>query len=104
MILGVFQAAIIHYVIAKIFGSFIFGRGWCGYACWNAMIFDLLPYKIPKAPRKKNLGFIRYIMFVLSLAFGVIIFEFEVDNIEKVMLWSFIIGNLFYYIIGVVLH
>ena len=30
---GVFEAATIHYAIAKIFGPLIFGRGWCGYAC-----------------------------------------------------------------------
>lgn len=30
---GVFEAATIHYAVAKIFGPLIFGRGWCGYAC-----------------------------------------------------------------------
>ena len=34
---GVFEAATIHYAVAKIFGPVIFGRGWCGYACWTAM-------------------------------------------------------------------
>lgn len=56
LFLGVFEAATIHYAVAKIFGPLIFGRGWCGYACWTAMVLDLLPYKIPQAPRKK-LGF-----------------------------------------------
>jgi hypothetical protein len=27
---GAFQAAVIHYVVAKIAGPFLFGRGWCG--------------------------------------------------------------------------
>ena len=27
---GVFEAATIHYAVAKIFGPLIFGRGWCG--------------------------------------------------------------------------
>ena len=40
---GVFEAATIHYAVAKIFGPLIFGRGWCGYACWTAMILDFLP-------------------------------------------------------------
>ena len=72
---GVFEAATIHYAVAKIFGPIIFGRGWCGYACWTAMILDLLPYKTPQEPRKK-LGFIRYITFVIScnLSFDSIIF------------------------------
>ena len=49
---GVFEAATIHYAVAKIFGPLIFGRGWCGYACWTAMVLDFLPYKVPKQPRK----------------------------------------------------
>ena len=30
---GVFEAATIHYAVAKIFGPLVFGRGWCGFAC-----------------------------------------------------------------------
>ena len=37
---GVFEAATIHYAVAKIFGPLLFGRGWCGYACWTAMVLD----------------------------------------------------------------
>ena len=44
---GVFEAATIHYAVAKLFGPLLFGRGWCGYACWTAMVLDFLPYKIP---------------------------------------------------------
>ncbi len=51
---GVFEAATIHYAVAKIFGPLVFGRGWCGYACWTAMILDLLPYKVPQQPRKNG--------------------------------------------------
>ena len=60
LFLGVFEAATIHYAVAKIFGPLLFGRGWCGFACWTAMVLDLLPYKTPEQPRKK-LGFLRYI-------------------------------------------
>ena len=52
---GVFEAATIHYAVAKIFGPLIFGRGWCGYACWTAMVLDFLPYKKPKEERKKRM-------------------------------------------------
>ena len=54
---GVFEAATIHYAVAKIFGPLIFGRGWCGYACWTAMVLDFLPYKTPRGERKKSGGF-----------------------------------------------
>ena len=46
LFLGVFEAATIHYTVAKIFGPLFFGRGWCGYACWTAMVLDFLPYKL----------------------------------------------------------
>lgn len=32
LFLGVFEAAAIHYVVAKIFGSIVFGIRWCGNA------------------------------------------------------------------------
>ncbi len=99
---GVFEAATIHYAVAKIFGPLIFGRGWCGYACWTAMVLDFLPYKIPSAPRKK-LGWIRYVTFALSLIFVSALFLAHVGNIEKIMFWAFIIGNLLYYAVGIAL-
>ncbi len=102
LFLGVFEAATIHYAVAKIFGPVLFGRGWCGYACWTAMILDLLPYKTPKEPRKK-LGFIRYIVFAVSLAFVGGFFLLGVPGLETVMFWSFIVGNLLYYGIGILL-
>lgn len=102
LFLGVFEAATIHYVVAKILGPLLFGRGWCGYACWTAMILDLLPYKKPENLRKK-LGYIRYIMFLVSLLFVGALFVFTIPNLERVMFWSFIIGNVIYYIVGIVL-
>ena len=68
LLTGVFEAATIHYAVAKIFGPLLFGRGWCGYACWTAMVLDFLPYKQPQKPRGEKLGVLRYVMFVLSLA------------------------------------
>ncbi len=37
---GVTQAAVVHYLIAKIFGLVLFGRLWCGWAYWMVMILD----------------------------------------------------------------
>ena len=99
---GVFEAATIHYAVAKIFGPLIFGRGWCGYACWTAMILDLLPFKTPASSRRKW-GFIRYIVFVGSLIFVSSLFLLHVQNIEQIMWYSFLIGNLIYYIVGIAL-
>lgn len=99
---GVFEAATIHYAVAKIFGPLIFGRGWCGYACWTAMVLDLLPYKVPRYPRKKW-GWIRYVVFALSLVFVGALFLAQIENLEKIMFWAFLIGNGLYYAAGVAL-
>jgi len=98
---GVFEAATIHYVVAKIFGPLFFGRGWCGYACWTAMILDLLPYK--KQTERKNIGFIRYITFTISLLFVGSLFLLHIPSLETIMFYSFIIGNIIYYIVGIAL-
>lgn len=102
LFLGVFEAATIHYFVAKIAGPLFFGRGWCGYACWTGMVLDLLPYKVPKGERKK-IGWIRYIVFLISLTFVGALFIFKVGNLETIMFYSFIIGNLIYYGLGILL-
>ncbi len=99
---GVFEAATIHYAVAKIFGPLLFGRGWCGYACWTAMVLDFLPYKVPKQPRKK-IGWIRYIVFAVSLIFVAALFLANVGGLEKIMFWAFLIGNALYYGVGIAL-
>jgi len=99
---GVFEAATIHYAVAKIFGPLIFGRGFCGYACWTAMILDLLPYKVPEKPRK-NIGWLRYITFSISLIFVLALFLAKVGNIEKIMFVAFVVGNVIYYLTGIIL-
>lgn len=102
LFLGVFEAATIHYAVAKIFGPLVFGRGWCSYACWTAMVLDLLPFKTPKKERKKW-GFIRYLVFVGSFVFVASLFLFRITNVEEIMWWSFIIGNILYYAVGIAL-
>lgn len=99
---GVFEAATIHYAVAKIFGPLVFGRGWCGYACWTAMVLDFLPCKVPEQPRKK-IGWIRYVVFAASLVFVAALFLAHVGHIETIMFWAFIAGNLLYYAVGIVL-
>ena len=99
---GVSEAATIHYAVAKIFGPLLFGRGWCGYACWTAMVLDFLPWKTPQQPRKK-IGWIRYVTFAASLAFVGTLFLAKVGHIERIMFWSFVVGNILYYGAGIAL-
>ncbi len=98
---GVVGAGTLHYAIAKIFGPLLFGRGWCGYACWTAMVLDLLPYKRPAAPRRR-IGLIRYIVFLLSLALVVVLFLIG-EATPSVIFRLFILGNIVYYVIGIAL-
>ena len=66
------------------------------------MVLDFLPYKVPKEPRKK-IGWIRYITFSVSLLFVLALFLFQVGHIERIMFWSFVIGNVLYYAVGIIL-
>ncbi len=98
---GVVGAGTLHYAIAKIFGPLFFGRGWCGYACWTAMVLDLLPHKRPQQPRR-SIGYIRYIVFALSLALVVVLLLLGKAT-PSVMFRLFIIGNIVYYVVGIAL-
>lgn len=102
LFMGAFEAAVIHYAVAKIIGPLFFGRGWCGYACWTAMVLDFLPYRIPGKPRKK-LGWIRYLTFAASLLFVAALFLCRVGNLERIMFWAFLLGNACYYAVGIIL-
>ena len=102
LFLGVFEAATIHYAVAKLFGPLVFGRGWCGYACWTAMVLDFLPYKVPERPRKK-IGWIRYLTFAASLVFVGALFLAGAGELEKIMFWAFLGGNAAYYAVGILL-
>ncbi len=125
---GTFAAGVIHYSIAKIFGTTLFGRGWCGWSCWTAAVLDLLPWK--KSPgRKKGWGYLRYVHFALStiLVFVLVfIFNYTLSTTRGVVdftgfytsqggehlksslyqiheFWWFLIGNLIYYTSSIVL-
>ncbi|MBE6502833.1 MAG: 4Fe-4S ferredoxin [Methanobrevibacter sp.] len=105
LFLGVFEAAVIHYAIAKIFGPFLFGRGWCGYACWTAMILDLLPYKTPNKKldhKREKYGYIKYILFIISPILVSALFILKMAT-NTTMFYLFIIVNILYYIIGIIL-
>ena len=106
LFLGSFTAAVIHYAVAKIFGPLLFGRGWCGYACWTTMILDLLPYKHPNQNldyKRKGFGYIRYILFIASFVLILGLFIFKINNLEMWMFYFFIIGNIIYYAVGIAL-
>jgi polyferredoxin len=102
---GVTQAAVVHYLIAKIFGPMLFGRIWCGWACWTVMVLDLLPFKRPAGRVPGRWGWIRYLHFGISLGLVAIAFfgfGFQGAMGRAAITW-FIVGNLLYYAVGIVL-
>lgn len=64
--------------------------------------FRRFTYKTPKNPPKK-LGYLRYVTFASSLILVIGLFFFKTANIERVMFYLFLGGNLLYYIVGIIL-
>lgn len=101
---GIFAGATLHYLIAKVAGPLIFGRGWCGWACWTAMVLDLLPWK--RSPgRYLRAGKFRYIHFFLSLVLVVALIiwlgRFDVYSSGRGELLWLLTGNGVYYLTSV---
>lgn len=97
---------ILHYMLAKIAGPLLFGRIWCGWACWFAMLFDLLPYPNSRYRLPKYWGRLRYAHFglsllaVLALWFGA---GYDGGALGASGMRWFVTGLLFYYGVGVAL-
>ena len=106
LLTGVIQMGVIHYMIAKIVGPLLFGRMWCGWACWTVMVLDLLPFKRPSGRLPRKYGWLRYLHFGLSLGIVLLlvyIFGFRDGATGTLAVTWFIIGNLLYYAIGIIL-
>jgi ferredoxin-type protein NapH len=104
LLTGFIQAAVIHYFIAKIVGPMVFGRLWCGWACWTVMVLDLLPYKRSPGRLPGKWGWLRYLHLALSLGLVALLF-FGLGYTggvtgQAAVLW-FIGGNLLYYGLGI---
>jgi polyferredoxin len=101
---GVFSGAIIHYSIAKIFGPLLFGRGFCGWACWTAMVIDLLPFKRSSGWAGGPWRWGRYAHFFLSLALVAgLVFTFHYRPTHWTPLAWLVAGNLLYYASAILL-
>ena len=105
LLTGFIAGSVLHYMIAKIVGPFIFNRGWCGWACWTAMILDFLPYKRNKKGRlPTKWGNLRYIHFVLSLGLVLTLwfgFDYRVQSGSTAELYWLIGGNVLYYVMAI---
>ena len=104
---GIFSGPVLHYLIAKIGGTLLFGRGWCGWACWTSMVLDFLPWMKPKYGRLRYWGLVRYVHFFFALTLVLILwYGFHLKDFHKhsiVELNWLIIGNLFYFTVAILL-
>jgi ferredoxin-type protein NapH len=114
---GIFTRVLIHYAIAKVFGPLIWGRGFCGWACWTAAVLDWLPIKENrKIP--KGLTYLRIPVLVLSIAVPFLLILMGYPYITKhingdssgliqTLKWEqflwFLAGNGLYYLSGIIL-
>jgi ferredoxin-type protein NapH len=104
LLTGFFAGAVIHYLVAKIFGPFLFGRGWCGWACWTAMILDLLPFSRSRGRLPGKWGHFRYLMFAMTLGLVLTLlfllhYRVEFNSVEE--LYWLLAGNGVYYAVGI---
>ena len=104
LLAGVFQMAVFHYLIAKIFGPLLFGRMWCGWACWTATVLDLLPFTRPTGRLPGRWGWLRYLHLGLSLGLVLLLFYGfgyrDGAAGQQAVIW-FLVGNALYYAVGI---
>jgi len=114
---GVFTRVLIHYAIAKVFGPLIWGRGYCGWACYTAALFEWLPIK-ENRPIPKKYTYIRIPVLIVSLLIPFILIQSGYDYMTKHIdssitsfieskkidqfIW-FLVGYILYYIAGIIL-
>ncbi len=108
---GIFSRVLVHYAVAKVFGPLIWGRGFCGWACWTAAILEWLPIQ-ENRPIPKQYTFYRWFILILSLvvplAFIASGYDYHQQQImeqygkQDQLIW-FLLGNGIYYVAAIVL-
>jgi len=114
---GIFTRVLIHYAIAKVLGPLIWGRGYCGWACYTAALLEWLPIKENK-PIPKKYTYIRIPVLIVSLLIPFILIQSGYDYMSKHIdssitsfieskkfdqfIW-FLSGYILYYIVGIIL-
>ncbi len=103
--IGYFSKGIIHYAIAKVLGPFLFGRAFCGWACWTAAILEWLPIQ-KQGVIDKKLKNIRWITFFISVAVPLVLvyfysYDVRTNYLNKSELYWMMLSNLIYYILAI---
>lgn len=115
---GLIIRVFVHFCIAKVFGPFIWGRGFCGWACWTAAVLEWLPIKENKKI-PLHLTHYRYLALAFSLLLPLVFIWLGYDWIKMhinesggdgifvsgkpgSLIW-FAASNLLYYAIAITL-
>ncbi|MZP31461.1 4Fe-4S dicluster domain-containing protein [Heliobacterium undosum] len=102
--IGYFSKGVIHYAVAKVFGPLIWGRGFCGWACWTAAVLDWLPIaKKGVIPSKwKNLRYVSLFVSVLIPLTFVFFLNYDVrrDYLSHQEPYWMFAGVALYYLLG----
>ncbi len=106
LLAGLSGAALTHYLIAKVFGPILFGRLWCGWACWTVMILDLLPYRRSPGRVPGRWGHLRYAHLALSLSLVLLMwygfgYRDPIQYGSTAGLMWLLVGNALYYAVGI---
>jgi ferredoxin-type protein NapH len=118
---GFITRVVIHYAIAKILGPLIWGRGFCGWACWTAAWLELLPIKENRQIPQKYTR-LRVPMLIISLALPIAFilagydyrglhvtggeyafYDLVIISGKLDQLIFFLIGNGLYYVLAIAL-
>jgi ferredoxin-type protein NapH len=103
--IGCFSKGVIHYAVAKVFGPLVWGRGFCGWACWTGAVLEWLPLKEQRtvAPSLKRL---RYLVLLISVLLPVYLvwalnYNVRADYLNRQeMIWM-LAGNGIYYLLAI---
>jgi polyferredoxin len=104
LLTGVVQAGVVHYLIAKLVGPLVFGRLWCGWACWTVMVLDLLPFTRSQGRLPRKFGWIRHLHLLLSAGMVLLlvqVFDYTAGGIGASGLVWFAAGNMLYFALGI---
>ena len=105
VLVGYFSKGFIHYAVAKLFGPLIWGRGFCGWACWTAAVLEWLPIT-KQGTISPHLKRIRFVTLFISLALPVVLvfgLSYDVRNEylhQQELIWM-MAGSGLYYLIAI---
>ena len=98
---GIFAGAVTHVAFTKIIGPLLFGRGFCGWACWNAGLFESLPSGKVKKCLPEGFYVIKYAVLIAAILLPIIFIWWGGDyKSEDFQLKSLLIINAAIYAIG----